>query len=110
MKHTKKQVLAEFNFGKGKNFDTLIKEYPALNLTYNKLRRWVWTPDFKEKVVLSWFESDPTDENLKVQFPNYELTRASVLIWVQLRRSKRSSSFEKKRGRIVKKASGYKRR
>jgi len=103
MKHTKKQVLAEFNFGKGKNFDTLIKEYPALNLTYNKLRRWVWTPDFKEKVVLSWFESDLTDENLKVQFPNYELTRASVLIWVQLRRSKRLSSFEKRGDGLSKK-------
>jgi hypothetical protein len=102
MKRTKKQVLAEFNFGKGKNFDTLIKEYPALNLTYNKLRRWVWTPDFKEKVVLSWFESDLTDENLKVQFPNYELTRTSVLLWVQLRRSKRSSSFEIKGGGLSK--------
>jgi hypothetical protein len=103
MTHTKKQVLAEFNFGKVKNFDTLIKEYPALNLTYNKLRRWVWTPDFKEKVVLSWFESDLTDENLKVQFPNYELTRASVLIWVQLRRSKRLSSFEKRGDGLSKK-------
>ena len=96
MKDTKKLILAEFNFGKGKDFDALIKEYPALKLTYTKLRRLVWTPEFKEKVLLSWFESDLTDEDLKVQFPNYQLTRAAVLVWVQMRRSKRSSSFEKR--------------
>ena len=102
MKGTKEQVLAVFNFGKGKDFDTLIKEYPALNLTYKKLRRWVWTPDFKEKVLLSWFESDLTDEDLEVRFPNYGLTRVAVLGWAQLRRSKRSSSFEKRGGGLSK--------
>jgi len=85
MKDTKKRVLAEFNFGKGKDFDTLIKEYPDLNLTYNKLRRWVWTPDLKIMVLLDWFEfeSDLTDEDLNVRFPNYGLTRVAVLMWVK---------------------------
>lgn len=96
MKDTKKQILDVFNFGKGKDFDTLIKEYPALNLTYKKLRRWVWTPDFKEKVLLSWFESDLTDEDLEIRFPNYGLTRVAVLEWAQSRRLKRSSSFKKR--------------
>jgi len=95
MKDTKKRVIAEFNFGKGKDFDTLIKEYPDLNLTYNKLRRWVWTPDLKMMVLLDWFEVDDdltdedlpnyglTDEDLNVRFPNYGLTRVAVLTWVK---------------------------
>jgi len=103
MIHTKKRILDEFNFGKGKDFDTLIKEYPALKLTYRKLHRWVWTPDFKEKVLLSWVESDLTDEDLKVRFPNYGLTRVVVLYWAQLRRLERSSSFEKRGGGLSKK-------
>jgi len=99
----KKDILAEFNFGKGKDFGTLIKEYPAYDLSYTKLRRWVWTPDFREKVLVSWFESNLTDEDLKLRFPNYELNRAVVLKWARRLKAKKSSSFEKTGGELSKK-------
>lgn len=76
-----------FNFGNGTPLKQIEKDYfgktGSKNLTYRTLTRWVWTKEFRLKVLNAHYGRKLKDQTtIDDMFPNYGVTKSVVKGWV----------------------------
>ena len=102
-------VKREFNFGLGKSLKQIVNDYAGKTgtktLTIRILRSWVWTQDFRIKVVEAYHAGKLKDQKaVDAMFPNYDLKRETIAQkWAPKYKKAHLASFQSNLPEVYKK-------